>query len=301
MRCPDDEKFAQYAEGKLDEDERAEFLTHLGECSGCSTLYALTYGHMDEFAGECPDEESISRLAEGNINADKREILLKHISLCKTCSAEFYILRKSQSVKTTVIRKTLKNRRFQLIALAAMITLIIGIAGVSTLDKGYSPGVDSIKNDLTASDVFHEENVVTASAPMFEIDQDAVIEAGKPYESVNSGVSDQIIAAAPSSGFVQDAVIKAQHEQEAKAAQKAERAAASLPIASPVYEVIYKGHDGDESEIIRLIQSITGADEERARIVVKSSSTVIKTCSSKEEAKKIKEELESIGAKIEIK
>jgi large subunit ribosomal protein L7/L12 len=128
------------------------------------------------------------------------------------------------------------------------------------------------------------------------------LEAEEPYESVNSGVSDQIIAAAPSSGFVQDAVIKAQHEPEAKAAPKAERAAApSLPIASPVYEVIYKGHDGDESEIIRLIQSITGADEESARITASNDSTVIKTCSSKEEAQKIKEELESIGAKIEIK
>jgi len=48
MRCPDDEKFAQYAEGKLNEEETSEFLEHLCECSECSILYAMTHGHLDK-------------------------------------------------------------------------------------------------------------------------------------------------------------------------------------------------------------------------------------------------------------
>ena len=126
MRCPDDERFAQYAEGKINGDERAEFLEHLSGCSECSILFAVAYGN-----GVCPDEESISALAEAELSQNRREALLKHIAVCKTCSAEYYYLRKLNFTETSVNKPVVKKRRIvHLFALAAMFLLLVGFTGV---------------------------------------------------------------------------------------------------------------------------------------------------------------------------
>ena len=415
MRCPDDEKFAQYAEGKLSGDERAEFLQHLGECSECSVLYAMTYKHTNEPAGECPDEENISRLVEGKLSDKAREILLKHISKCKTCSAEFYLLRKSQSAKTSVGRNPVRNRKYQLVALAAMITLIIGIAGIKTFND-YSLTGNSYINAELESNKLHDS--VSLSAPVhIEAAQDEAAEPEKqdisakteessrqlmvdapmpvipseieqiplpdkltenkqesardesyrkeslagrraetplaaqdsaaetknkdsiakteeslrelsmhrPAPGRRSEVEQEISPAAPSEINMSESARDESYKKEPPAMlrEAAPRVSQSvvaeieIPASAEfdmrirdyrltglkprIYEVIFKGYEGDETEIVRLIQSVASMDEQDAKEILKSNSTVIKSCDSMEEAQKIKDKLELAGASIDIK
>jgi hypothetical protein len=124
MQCPNEEKFAQYEEGKLDGNEHFEFLSHLSECSDCSTLYAITYGHIYGLAlrETCPSEESIACFAEGKLNQAQREALLEHMADCETCSTVFYL---SNPVKIAAAPQKMKYI-FRLIKIAALIALIIG-------------------------------------------------------------------------------------------------------------------------------------------------------------------------------
>jgi ribosomal protein L7/L12 len=324
MRCPDDEKFAQYAEGNLNGDEQSEFLEHLRECSECSTLYAVAYGH--ESIGACPKEESISCLAEGKVNEYEREALLKHIAVCKKCSVEFYLLRKLQSEKTAKRRNEAKNRNiFQLVAVAAMIALIIGFAGHNALDR--FTGNDKVAVMQEVSTGSTHESSISAIAPAAPVPETAEDSVSKPLSRRNEISDTRIMATEPGSrrsymtqeemmaGYVISPSspgtttnipgyaigIQEMHDASPVAQEKEQDVTDNLPEAPQVFEVIYNGHDGDETDVIRMIQLITGMDEENARIVIESSSTIIKECSSKEEAQKMKEELESIEAKIEIK
>jgi len=148
MRCPDDEKFAQYAEGNLNEEETSEFLAHLCECPECSALYAMAYNHVDKPIDACPGEECIASLAEGNICQSQRDTLLKHMAVCKTCSAEFYLLRKQEYAKTHAKRHAapVMAKIYRLVAVAAMIVLVFRLTG--------------------AHNVFDRQNVYTTEIPV---------------------------------------------------------------------------------------------------------------------------------------
>ena len=212
----------------------------------------------------CPGEEAISSLAEGKLSRRQREDLLKHIAVCETCAAELYLIRKFQPAKTTV-RRAAKNRNiFQLAAIAAMLALIIGYAGMDALNKGKPGGGINAAREM---EELHESIPPAASAPP-QMGRNMAFEAPET---------------------AQDMALEAETQM-----------AQSFSGARLIYEVVYNGHDGDRSEIIRLIRLITGEDEESAAAVAESGSAVLKKCSSMEEAQKIKDELESAGAKIEI-
>jgi len=146
MRCPDDEKFALYAEGNLNEEETSEFLAHLCECPECSALYAMACSHVDKPTGACPGEESIASLAEENICQSQRDALLKHMAVCKTCSVEFYLLRKLESAKTPAKRhaEPVMAKIYRLVAVAAMIVLVFRLTGAHNVfdrQNVYTPEV----------------------------------------------------------------------------------------------------------------------------------------------------------------
>jgi len=301
----------------LNGDERSEFLLHLRECSACSTLYAMTYRHKNESISACPAEESLSSLAEGKVSENEREVLLKHLAVCKTCSAEFYLLKKIKDSETTIRRDSAKNRNiFRLIAVAAMIALIIGFAGHNTLVRYTSVNNVAVMQEVSEDDFYDSSiSALELAAPEPEKALDSVFIAqnqrneksaplatatlpgSKRAEMTAEQMLEQYLSSSHSGvvSNIPSAIITPE-------TQKTEQdAAGSIQLAPTVYEVIYKGHDGDELEIIKLIQSITGKDEESARFVVESSSVVVKECSSIEEAQKTKEKLESIGVKIEIR
>ena len=326
MRCPDDEKFARYAEGKLSGGERVEFLDHIRECPECAALYAVTYmditnlksnvregadktcveqgeqkqrsaswiANWDESTNECPDEESISSLAEGKLSKNQREALLKHIAVCKTCSVEFYYLRKLKFSEKPAKKVSAKKRNIlQLIALAAMITLVVGLTGYNVFDK---KAENNIADMGSASHQYDRNRILTeemlpAAAPFMvpEIDQNLALKADEQVSFANS-------KPIPTMGQ-ENATGGVKAAPKAKVTQEMERAAND----EIVYEVIYNGHEGDIREIVRLIRLIAGIDEESAANIAKSSSTVIIKCSSLEKAQNIKNELELAGAKIEIK
>ena len=352
MRCPDDEKFAQYAEGNLNGDEQSEFLLHLRECSDCSALYAMAYGN--ESTGACPDEESLSCLAEGKVSENKREILLKHMAVCKTCSAEFYLIKHERA---SVRKKSVKNRNvFRLIAVAAMITLIIGFAGHDVLDRFTEKSMVAIMPEVSKGDLDSGIASVPPATPTPEIAPDSVsiaqsqrsdispplvmapqpelrrneitktkmsdnyeITRNRPSATSNTMApqpelrradmtTEQVEEHYPSSpypGTVTNipgySISSLDTQDDSSIIQSMEQdVAGSIQEVPTIYEVIYKGHYGDESEIIRMIRSITGKNEESARLVVESSSVVLIECAAIEEAQRIKKELESIGVNIEI-
>jgi hypothetical protein len=155
MQCPNDEIFAQYVEGKLNGEERAEFLLHLSECPKCSTLCAMFYGHIDKsIINTCPKEESLSSLAEDKLSGKEREALLMHMAACQSCSKEYFILKKFESKKTEK-RKTIKNINvLRLIAIAATFILIFyfahfyfSIYGGNIISEGEYPILSTLPID----------------------------------------------------------------------------------------------------------------------------------------------------------
>ena len=296
MRCPDDEKFAQYAEGSLVGDERSQFLLHLGECSKCSILYAMAYGHMNESA--CSDEESLSRLAEGKLSQRQREALLKHIARCKACSAEFYLLRKPQSAKTAMRNQRKWKNKYQLVAIAAIITLLIGFTGVNMLEDDGFTGGENLSVIYRDAEIYDSISATTP-APLLETAQDTAIEAERQFGGAMKKSARIAVPAAPPE-FAQNIAFEAMKTQ---AALKMEQTLSDDLLSEEdeaIYEVIYNGHDGDVSEIVKLIQMIAGKDEKDAEITAEGSSEIIKECSSMDEAQRIKKELEEAGAKIII-
>jgi len=159
MRCPDDEKFALYAEGNLNEKETSEFLEHLCGCQECSALYAMVYG-KDESINACPEEELIAGLVEGKISQSQQDDLLKHMAVCKTCSAEIYILRKLKPAKKSVKPKhsvRVMFKTYRLLAAAAVIALVLGgLAGMQTVPLVPAPASFSV-GDRSAMDALPQE------------------------------------------------------------------------------------------------------------------------------------------------
>ena len=283
MRCPDEEKFAQYAEGKLSGEERAEFLDHISKCSECSTLCALTCGNMDNLT-TCPDEETMSGFAEGKLSRRQREALLKHMAVCKTCSAEFYCIRRLKLAEKPVKKASGRKRNiYQLVALAAMIALIVGFTGVHNLF------------DEQAEDRYV---IMESESPQYENDA-LMIEESMPAAAPPAPPAPPTPSAIPPMPMLEMAFKDEQGM--GQGARIKEQAVGGKALKAPVYEVIFNGYDGDITEIIKLIQSIAGKDEESAAAITESGTTVIKECSSMEEAQGVKKELEAAGAKIEIK
>ncbi|MBF9017122.1 MULTISPECIES: 50S ribosomal protein L7/L12 [unclassified Oceanispirochaeta] len=68
------------------------------------------------------------------------------------------------------------------------------------------------------------------------------------------------------------------------------------------FDVILKGFaDGKKIGVIKEVRSITGLGLKEAKEMVEGADSVVKEAISKEDAAKIKEQLEAAGATIEIK
>ena len=68
------------------------------------------------------------------------------------------------------------------------------------------------------------------------------------------------------------------------------------------FDVVLKGFaDGKKIGVIKEVRGITGLGLKEAKEIVEGSDSVIKEGVSKEDAAKIKEQLEAVGATIEIK
>ena len=304
MQCPNDEKFAQYDEGKLSEDERFEFLQHLRECSDCSTLFAMTYGYICGSVNVCSNEEGISSLAEGRLSDGERETMLKHIAVCEKCSVELYLHRKSLYAKQ-ITRKNQASKRsiYQLVAIAAVITLVIGFAGHNVLNR-YSE-INTPNMEQAAPKVVYDTNEISAAAPAPVTVEEPVFQSMPLRTDAKKETEDEEYpgvgnVSPKSSGVVRNIPGYMRLSMEAIPEYQKGDVTIICEIATLSYEVIYNGHDGDESEIIKLLQTIAGMDEERAKAAAKSRAIVIKEYASMEEAQRIKEALESAGAKIEI-
>gem|GEM_PF-525489 len=151
--CPNEEAFAQYAEGKLSVDEQLKFIEHLRECSDCSTLYAMTYGETTTSA--CPSEESIALFAEGKLSKDQRNAMIRHMAICQKCATEFYLLKKFPPAKKALRIPDKKRPReeeyFYLnlspwFRIAAVIVILVGVLGSASnfLNSFYTLSFNSL-------------------------------------------------------------------------------------------------------------------------------------------------------------
>jgi ribosomal protein L7/L12 len=295
----------------------------------------MRYPDDEKLISVCPDEESISNLAEGKLSIYQREALLRHIAVCKTCSAEFFLLRKSKSERTTIRKNSARNRNvFQFLAAAAIIALVIGFAGHNVLDR-FTGNSKAPMEQMVSKDDLYESNITApAPAPAPETAKESASMAdyrgnsrakssrimpkritaeqdlakSEPYDGnisdMSAGVTadtqdeilDSEILEAPV--IAQDTVIEVHEAQGIQVVQEKKKAVTQE--APPIFSVIYNGCDGDKADVIRLIKLITETDESNAEVIAGSNSFILKECASMEEAQKIKKELESAGAKIEI-
>lgn len=79
-------------------------------------------------------------------------------------------------------------------------------------------------------------------------------------------------------------------------------AAAEAVEEQSEFDVVLKGFaDGKKIGVIKEVRSITGLGLKEAKEMVEGADSVVKEAVSKEDAAKIKEQLEAAGATIEIK
>jgi len=79
-------------------------------------------------------------------------------------------------------------------------------------------------------------------------------------------------------------------------------AAAEAVEEQTEFDVVLKGFaDGKKIGVIKEVRSITGLGLKEAKEMVEGADSVVKEAVSKEDAAKIKEQLEAAGATIEIK
>ncbi len=82
---------------------------------------------------------------------------------------------------------------------------------------------------------------------------------------------------------------------------------AAVGAAAPVeeekteFDVILKSPGGSKINVIKVVRSITGLGLKDAKALVDNAPSPVKEGVSKEEAEKVKEELEAAGAEVEMK
>ncbi|MDO4871284.1 MAG: 50S ribosomal protein L7/L12 [Candidatus Saccharibacteria bacterium] len=84
-------------------------------------------------------------------------------------------------------------------------------------------------------------------------------------------------------------------------APAADGAASNSAEAQTEFNVILADAGGNKVNVIKVVRSVTGLGLKEAKDAVDGAPTTIKEGVSKEEADKIKAELEAAGAKVEIK
>ena len=67
------------------------------------------------------------------------------------------------------------------------------------------------------------------------------------------------------------------------------------------FDVILKAAGGSKLAVVKLVKELTGAGLKEAKGLVDSAPTTLKAGVSKDEAEKMKKQLEAAGAKVEIK
>ena len=78
-------------------------------------------------------------------------------------------------------------------------------------------------------------------------------------------------------------------------------AAAPAEAAKTEFDVILTSFGEKKIEVIKEVRAITGLGLKEAKDLVEAAPKSLKDSASKEEADKIKEQLEKVGAKVEIK
>lgn len=83
-------------------------------------------------------------------------------------------------------------------------------------------------------------------------------------------------------------------------------AAAAAPAAAPAevqteFDVILASAGEKKIEVIKEVRAITGLGLKEAKDLVEAAPKALKESVSKDEANKIKEQLEKVGAKVEVK
>ena len=73
-------------------------------------------------------------------------------------------------------------------------------------------------------------------------------------------------------------------------------------VAEPTeFDVVMTGFGDKKLDVVKVVKNITGATLMEAKKLVESAPATIKEKASKEEAEKIKDELEKAGASVELK
>jgi len=73
-------------------------------------------------------------------------------------------------------------------------------------------------------------------------------------------------------------------------------------VAEPTeFDVVMTGFGDKKLDVVKVVKNITGSTLMEAKKLVESAPATIKEKASKEEAEKIKEELEKAGASVELK
>jgi len=78
-------------------------------------------------------------------------------------------------------------------------------------------------------------------------------------------------------------------------------AAAPAEEAQSEFNVILASFGDKKIEVIKEVRAVTGLGLKEAKDLVEAAPTALKESVSKDEANKIKEQLEKVGAKVEIK
>ena len=67
------------------------------------------------------------------------------------------------------------------------------------------------------------------------------------------------------------------------------------------FDVILKNAGGEKIKVVKVVKDITGLGLKEAKAAVDGAPTTLKTAISKDDAEKIKADLEAVGAEVEIK
>ncbi len=77
--------------------------------------------------------------------------------------------------------------------------------------------------------------------------------------------------------------------------------AAEAPVVKTEFDVILSAHGDKKLDVVKVVKTITGASLMDAKKMVESCPAKLKEAVSKEDAEKIKKEIEAVGGVVELK
>ncbi len=78
-------------------------------------------------------------------------------------------------------------------------------------------------------------------------------------------------------------------------------AAAAAPVEKTTFNVVLKAAGAQKIQVIKVVRSVTSLGLKEAKDLVDKAPGTVKENVSKEEAEKVKKELEAVGASVELK